>query len=110
MDNLSFKEVIKQYFDVELPIKGGGNGRTIESAIIIEKQFPNNDYTSVEFYILKLLGIGRNLEWRTIQQTLMHFESKKIDEIKIEIKRKKENEVETSIESYYFDITECLHK
>ncbi len=104
---MNIKELLKKDFDVDLPIRGG-NGNSIESAIIIEKQSPVNDYTGVEYYILKLIGIGRNVEWKTIQQNLMHFEGRKIDQIKIQTKLKTKSEIITQTENYYFDITECM--
>lgn len=83
-------------------------GIQLKMQIIIEKQFPVNDYIGVEYHILKLIAIGRNIEWKTIQQNLLHCEGRKIDQIKIQTKLKTETELITQIENYYFDITECM--
>ena len=103
---MRIKDLLKRDFGVDLPIKGG-NGHSIADAIIIEKQIPN-DYVGIEHYMIKLIGIARNIEWKKIQQSLLHIDDRKIDEITIETKQKKDTETLTEIENFYFDITECI--
>ena len=78
-----------------------------EDAVILHKVVPN-DYVSVEYTILKCLGIGRGIEWKLLKQTLMDCNGRSLDQMKIETKKVTETEVITGIENYYFDVTECL--
>ncbi len=88
---------------------GGGFGNSIESAVIIERQFPTNNYVGTEYAFLKYLGLGRRIEWKTIGQELLNHNGRTIDKIKIETIETTETEIITQIENYYFDITECFN-
>ena len=104
--DLPLKQLLERDFEVELPISGGFGGSK-EDAIILHKVVPN-DYVSVEYTILKCLGIGRNIEWKLLKQTLMKHNGRKLDQMKIETRGKTETEVDSQIENYYFDVTECM--
>ncbi len=101
------RELIKNDFGVDLPIKGG-MGNSIDNPIIIEKSGFINDYVATEYAVLKYLGLGRRIEWKTLGQQLLTHNNRTIDKIKIETKEATEEEIITQIENYYFDITECL--
>ncbi len=103
---MNLKKILKSDFDINFPISGGA-GNSKEHPIIIHKQIPN-DYTSVEYGILRCIGIGRGIEWKVIQQTLLYYNDKKLDQLKIETKKTSKSDVITQIENYYFDITECF--
>ncbi len=104
-NQMELKQLLKDDFKIDFPISGGmGNSR--DNPIIIHRQVPN-DYTSVEYGILRCLGKGRGIEWKVIQQSLLSHNGRKLDQLKIETKETTENEVITQIENYYFDITEC---
>jgi hypothetical protein len=83
------------------------SSNSIDNPIIIQRAEPN-DYTSVEYGILKCLGVGRGIEWKFLKQELIYQDEKRFDKIKIEAKEKTDTEVITTIENYYFDITECF--
>ena len=100
------KDLIDRDFGVKLPISGGF-GNSIDNAIIIHKD-GNNDYVVLEHFILKCLGRGRKIKFKTLVQELITYNDKKIDKIKIETKEVTESEIITQIENYYFDITECF--
>jgi hypothetical protein len=103
---MTLRELLKQDFDIDFPISGGfGNSR--EQPVIIHQETPN-DYTSVEYGILRCLGIGRGIEWKLKQQATIKHEGKTLDQMKIETIQTTEKEVITQIENYYFDITECV--
>lgn len=103
---MELRDLLKSDFDIDFPISGGtGNSR--DNCIIIHRQNPD-DYTSVEYGILKCLGIGRQIEWKIIQQSVFHHNGKTIDQMKIETKQTTETEIITQIENYYFDITGCV--
>ena len=103
---MTLKEITLKCFGIELPISGG-YGNSIDTPIIIHREVPN-DYVSVEYTLLKTIGIGRGIEWKMIRQTLMSHNDRMIDQLKIETKETTETKIITQIENYYFDITECL--
>ena len=101
----NIRELLRKDFGFDFPISGGaGNSR--DNPIIVHKSIPN-DYTAIEYGILRCLGIGRRLEWKVIQQSLIHHNNRTLDQIKIETKQLTDTEEVTQIENYYFDITEC---
>lgn len=100
------KKLIKKDFGVELPISGG-LGNSIDNPIVIHRT-ELNDYVDTEYFILKCLGIGRRIKWKMINQALLSHNNKDIDRIKIETIEITETEIITSIENYYFDISECI--
>lgn len=103
---MTLKEITFKCFGIKLPISGD-YGNSIDTPIIIHREVPN-DYVSVEYTLLKTIGLGRGIEWKMIKQTLMSHNDLMIDQLKIEIKQTNETEIITQIENYYFDITECL--
>ncbi len=105
---MTLKELIKLDFEVELPISGGF-GNSLTTPIIIHRS-GINDYVGIQTFILKCLGIGREIEWKMLGQELLNHNNTQIDKIKIETIELTENETITQIESYYFDITECFGK
>ena len=103
---MTLKDLLEQDFGRPLPISGG-DGNSIDNPIIIHKT-PMNDYVGVEYYILKCLGIGRRIKLKMLGQMLLEHDGKKIDQIKIETEELTETQVITTVENYYFDITECF--
>jgi hypothetical protein len=104
---MDLRQLLRKDFDIDFPISGGfGNSR--DNAIHIDRQYPN-DYTSVEYGILKCLGNGRNVEWKLIQQSTLHHHGRTLDQLKIETRETTEDEIVTQIENYYFDISECIN-
>lgn len=51
---MNLKEILKNDFNIDFLISGG-TGNSKENPIIIHKQIPN-DYTSVEYDILRCIG------------------------------------------------------
>jgi len=104
---MTFRDILKMQFGVNLPISGG-IGNSIESAVIIENAGPLNDYTEIEYTLLKYIGIGRGIEWKVAKQELIFHEGKKIDKIIIETTQQKGNQLSIALENHYFDITACF--
>ena len=103
---MTLKELLRKDFGIDLPISGG-YGQSIEDPIIIQRS-GINDYVGTENYILKCLGIGRGIDWNLIGQTLLKHNERYIDQMKIEARKLTDLEIITTIENYYFDVTECL--
>jgi hypothetical protein len=103
---MNLRELLKADFDIDFPISGG-TGNSIDNPIIIHKVEPN-DFVSLEYGILRCLGEGRGIEWKFHKQELLSHNDNRFDKISIEIKELTETEVITTVENYYFDITECF--
>jgi hypothetical protein len=103
---MNLRELLKEDFDIDFPISGGiGNSR--DNPIVIHKEHPN-DYTSVEYGILRCIGVGRGVEWELVQQALLFHNGRKLDQIKIKTKENTDEQIISQIENYYFDVTECI--
>lgn len=106
--NLSFKEVIKIVFGVDLPIRGG-IGNSLEKAVIIERAQPLNDYVSVQYEVLKYMALGRELlSWKVLRQELIRENGKTYDKLYIQVSFLRSGQRIEQVEHYYFDITECF--
>jgi hypothetical protein len=102
----SLRQALINRFGIDFPISGG-RGDSIESPIVIHLQEPN-DYVGVEYGVLKCLGIGRNVEWRLLKNSLCEHNGNTIEQMKIETTELTDTQVITQIENYYFDITLCF--
>jgi hypothetical protein len=103
---MELRALLKVNFGIDFPISGG-TGNLRDNPIIIHRQEPN-DHTSVEYGILRCLGIGRRVEWELIQQSLIHYNGTMLDQLKIRTKKVTDTEIITQVENYYFDISECI--
>jgi len=104
---MTVRERINQEFGVDLPIRGG-DGRSIEDAIIIEYQGPINDYIGMEYEVLKYIFSKPNSKWQILGQELIFEEGKSIDKLTIEMQPLSGGEFLIPFHSCYFDITECF--
>lgn len=90
---------IKEKFN--LPISGG-DGKTIETPIIIDHN--ENNYVRLEYFIIsKILEINDNVSYERSNQKLLKFNDRTIDNLKFKITDKKNSTVK--YEEFYFDIT-----
>lgn len=103
---MNLKALLKQDFDIDFPISGG-TGDSRDNPIVIHRVEPN-DYVSVEYGILRCLGMGRRIEWELVQQEVIHYGGKTLDQMKIRTKETTLSEIITQVENYYFDITKCV--
>lgn len=99
-DTLSLRELLKQDFDLDLPISGG-SGNSKDNPIIIE---PTRNPVDVEYAVLKCLGIGRNVQWKFLRQEFFTYNGKRMDKIKIEVVELTDTQIITTIENYYFQL------
>jgi hypothetical protein len=106
---MTLREVLLKAFSVDLPISGG-NGNAIDNAIIIEPTDLLNDYTSIEYEVLRYIGMGRQVEWKLLQQSLVFYNGLTIDKLQIETRKIKDSQIITAVENHYFDITSCIGK
>lgn len=104
---MSFRKIIKEKFNIELPIKKG-NGITIENPLVIDHKEYN--YVRVEKecinYACKILG----MEWVMFHQELIEHMGKSIDVITIRISKNGDFENNYKQAYFYFDISEIIKK
>ena len=82
----------------------GGDGKTVENAIVIKNAENEIDGVAAEYaYIAKING-EKFKDWKPVGQSTINKDNKKIDLINIQFIQKNE------IASYYFDITEFYGK
>jgi hypothetical protein len=92
-------KVIKEKFN--LPISGG-EGKSIDSAIIIDYNVKN--YVELEYFIIsKLIIINDNFVYERSNQKLLKYKDRTIDYLKFKIIKKKTSSIK--YEEFYFDIT-----
>ncbi|WP_299150325.1 hypothetical protein [uncultured Dokdonia sp.] len=103
---MTLKDIIKSNYNQDLEISGG-NGKSIEEAIIIHKT-SRNDYVGTEHFILQCIGKEKRHEWELIGQRLFVHNGRKIDHLDIDIEKTVDGKLTFVAEDYYFDITECL--
>ena len=82
----------------------GGDGKTVENAIVIKNAENEIDGVAAEYaYIAKING-EKFKDWKPVGQSTINKDNKKIDLINIQLIQKNETV------SYYFDITEFYGK
>jgi hypothetical protein len=105
---ISLKQALFLTFGEELPIKGG-KGINMESAIIIERTSPLNDYVSIQHQTLKYLGIARRLiNWNIVKQQLVVQNNRTYDIFELNVITDQNDQWNAQTEYFYFDITECF--
>jgi hypothetical protein len=67
-----------------------------------------NFFVEVERGVLRCLGLGRGIDWKLVEQSLIEHNGRMIDQMTIKTKETTPTQIVTQIENYYFDITECF--
>lgn len=106
---MDIKELFQKAFNIDLPISGG-MGDSITNAIKIHQDGILNDYIQTEYSVMRYIAMGREIQWKLIQQDLIIHETKTIDRLTIEVKGLGNNTVALHHEFIYFDITEVSFK
>ena len=105
---MDIQELLKKTFNVDLPISGG-MGNSIEEAVILEFAGPLNDYVSLEYQVLDLISMGRDVRWELKGQELIVKDGRKYDKLTIAIKGIHGNPMPLQLEYHYYDITKCMN-
>jgi hypothetical protein len=102
--NSSTTEYWNKTPDLTKVIYEGGDGKTVENAIVIKNaENERNGVASEYAYIAKING-EKFKDWKPVGQSTINKDIKKIDLINIQLIQKNETI------SYYFDITEFYGK
>lgn len=102
--NTNSKSIATEYWnktpDLTKVTYEGGDGKTVENAIVIQNAENERNGVAAEYaYIAKING-EKFKDWKPVGQSTINKDNKKIDLIKIQLIQKNETV------SYYFDITE----
>jgi len=103
---MDIRELLKGAFNKDLPISGG-MGNSIEAAVVLESAGPLNDYLSLEYQVMDLISLGRNVSWEFKGQELIVKDDKKYDKLVVAVKGIHGNPMTLHLEHHYFDITKC---
>lgn len=104
---MNLRELLKKDFQIDFPISGS-TANSQDSPIVIHKH-DHHDYASVEHGILRCIGFARGVEWEILERRSVEHDGKYLDQLTLETKRTTETEIITQLESYYFDISECVN-
>ena len=59
---MNIRELLKKSFNEDLPIREG-MGNSLKEAVILEPVGPMNDYVALEYRVMDLISIGRDVSW-----------------------------------------------
>ncbi len=99
---------IRQVLGVDLPIEGG-NGTSLEEAIVIRKR-KGHDIYSVESAVLKYLYERYCLAQELVKQELLSREGRIYDRFVSFCQYKENKPDEIDLVNVYFDITDCWNR
>lgn len=105
---MDIRELIKKAFNEDLPISGG-MGNSIEQAVIMDSAGPMNDYVSLEYQVMDLISLGRDVSWELKGQELVVKDARKYDKLMVAVKGINGNPMPLQMEYHYFDITKCMN-
>jgi hypothetical protein len=105
---MDIRELIKKAFNEDLPISGG-MGNSIEQAVILESARLLYDYVSLQYQVMDLISIGRDVSWELKGQELIVKEGRKYDKLTVAVKGINGNPMPLQIEYHYYDITNCMN-
>ena len=105
---MDIRELLKKSFNEDLPVSGG-MGNSLEEAVILESARPINDYVSLEYRIMDLISMGRDVSWELKRQEMIVKNGRQYDKLIVAVKGINGNPIPLRIENQYFDITECVN-
>jgi hypothetical protein len=100
--------LLKKAFNEDLPISGG-MGNSIEEAVVLESAGPLNDYLSLEYQVMDLISLGRDVSWELKGQEFLVKDDRKYDKLVVAVKGINGNPMPLQLENHYFDITKCMN-
>lgn len=105
---VNIREMLKRDFGLDLHISGG-LGQRRDDPIVIQDTSPLSA-SITELQVLRGIGMGRRVLWRTLARTPIQDDSTTLEQVKIETKEVTNTEVITQVENYYFDISASVQK
>ncbi len=99
---MNLRDMLKRDFGLELKI-AGGYGQSRGDPIVVLDSNPI-DASMTEMHILRAIGKGRGILWRTLARTPLENNRLSLEQIQIETKEVTASEIITQQENYYFDV------
>ena len=102
---MNLGDMLKRDFNLALNI-ADGFGQTCDDPIMI---LDSNaiDASMTQMQVLKGLGMGRGILWRTIARNFLENGQNSVEQIQIETKEVTKSQIITQQESYYFDVSKA---
>lgn len=100
---VSIRELLKRDFGLDLHISGGLGQRSDDPIVILDTTPLSASLTQMQ--VLRGIGKGRGVLWRTLARTPFQDASTAIEQVKIETKEITNTEVISQVENYYFDVS-----
>lgn len=100
---MDLRTFLERDFGSQLEI-AGGYGQSQGDPIIVLNSNPI-DASVTEMHVLRAIGKGRGMLWRTIARTSVEDSQRSLERIQIETMEVTESEVITQRENYYFDVS-----
>ena len=101
-EKMNLKDLLKRDFGYDLKISGGF-GQSRADLIVVVASHPA-DASLTEMLVLRGIGKGRGILWRTLERTQLKHEGMSLEQVKIETKAVSDTEIITQRENYYFDV------
>jgi hypothetical protein len=101
-EKMSLRNLLKRDFSFDLKISGGF-GQSRDDPIVVTA-FDPAEAAATEMRVLRGIGKGRGILWRTLARTPLKHEGLSLEQVKIETKEVTDNEIITQRENYYFDV------
>jgi hypothetical protein len=96
------RAMLKRDFSIDLPIAGGFGASTDDPIIITATN--QLEASATEMLVLRCIGKGRGVLWRTLARASIGRGSTWREQVKIETKEVNSTEIVTQTENYYFDV------
>jgi hypothetical protein len=104
MSHSELKILLKKDFDLELDI-AGGTGQSVGDPIIVWSS-SESEASKTEFFVLRGLGQGRGILWRSLGASVVPSSYGKVLQRKIETKDVRPKQIISQVENYYFQRSE----
>jgi hypothetical protein len=102
---MNLGDMLKRDFNLELNISGGFGQTRDDPVVVLDSDSIAASTTQMQ--VLKGLGMGRGILWRTLTRNPIIIGQANIEQILIETKEVTESQIITQQESYYFDVSKA---
>jgi hypothetical protein len=105
MSGALIRNLLKKDFGLDLNI-AGGTGQSADDPIVV-KSSSESEASKTEFLVLRGLGKGRGIHWRSLGTAIVSSSPGSIIQRKIETKDARPEQVISQVENYYFRRSEA---
>jgi len=94
--------MLNRDFGLELKISGGYGQSRDDPIVVLDSNKADASITEME--VLRGIGIGRRIIWRTMVRIPITHMQRSLEKIQIETQQVIKNQIITELENYYFDV------